>query len=806
MITDLLLACRTWLKTPRLTLTLLACIAIAVGGAATVLTFVHSLLLKPLPFPAEDALVMFEPKRDRTMGSRAYLSYPNFADLRAGSRGFSSLDGAVVTRLVALTPAGAERLRGETVTPGYFRELGLRPLLGRWFTEEEFAGRGDRAIVLSHRIWQSRYGGDAALVGQPIATRNGPMVLVGVMPRTFLGLTEDEGADYWLAEKQHIHADMLTDRAYPTTFVFGRLLPGVTREQAGAEVRGLIQGLVASHPEANRGLDVSLLPLGDKWRAQFRSGLIMMLVGSVFLLVIGCANVAILLLARLMARERELAVRLSLGAGRAQLLRLMFAESAVLALVGGGLGILLAVWLSELFTRVAGSSLPAQVGVAFGAGPLALCLGVVVCTGFAFGLLPALLATRLNAASALRSGGRGIAASALQGRSGRLLAISQTALAVALLAGAALFLRSYDRLRYTDFGFRTESLLRYQVSAQRENYATPEAQETFFRNLDNELRGLPGVRGIGYMSPTLPPYDPAEAALRLKGGDFGTANGTLAVNQRFITNEALEILRVPLQAGRLFGPQDRRGGQVVAVVSESLARRIAPRGDALGRIVTFGTANTEAVIVGVVADARWNGQRNRNPSGLDFFLSLAQYPQLSRGALFDTTVDPRALIDPVRRTIVARDATVALHWIDTMEQALDFQTADERFWTVLASTYGATAFLLAVIGLYGVLSHGVASRTREIGIRLALGGTAAQIARMVVGQGLRLVLTGGIVGLGLTLLAGRFIQTKLYGVTANDPLALAASLALLTVVALLACLLPAKRAARTDPLVALRAE
>jgi putative ABC transport system permease protein len=771
-----------------------------------VLTFVHSLLLKPLPFPAEDGLVMFEPRRERSQGSRAYLSYPNFADLRASSRSFSSLDGAVVTRLVALTPAGAERLRGETVTPGYFRELGLRPLLGRWFTDEEFAGRGDRAIVLSHRIWQSRYGGDAALVGQPIATRNGPMVLVGVMPAIFLGLTEDEGTDYWLAEKQHIHADMLADRANPTTFVFGRLQPGVTRAQAGSELQGLLQGLITTHPEANRGLDVSLLPLGDKWRAPFRSGLVMMLVGSVFLLVIGCANVAILLLARLVARERELAVRLSLGAGRGQLLRLMFAESAVLAVAGGGLGILLAVWLSELFTRVAGSSLPAQVSVSFGAGPLALCLGVVVCTGLAFGLLPAFLATRLDAATALRSGGRGIAASALQGRSGRLLAIAQTALAVALLTGAALFLRSYEKLRFTDFGFRTQNLLRYQVSAQRDNYATPEAQEAFFRNLDTELRALPGVRDIGYMAPTLPPYDAAEMTLRLKGGEFATANGALAVNQRFITNEALEILRVPLQAGRLFGPQDRRGGQVVALVSESLARRIAPDGAALGRIVTFGQASTEAVVIGIVADARWSGQRNRNPSGLDFFLCLTQFPQLSRGALFDTTVDPRALIDPVRRTIVARDPTVALHWIDTMEQALDFQTADERFWTVLAATYGATAFLLAVIGLYGVLSHGVAGRTREIGIRLALGGTTTQIARMVVGQGLRLVLTGAVVGLGLTLLTGRFIQAKLYGVTASDPLALAASVALLTAVALLACLLPAKRAARIDPLVALRAE
>jgi putative ABC transport system permease protein len=805
MLTDLQQAIRSWLKTPRLTLTLLACIALAVGGASTVLTFVYSLLLKPLPFPAAERLVMLEPKRDRAMGNRAYLSYPNFQDLRAAARSFEHLEGATVTRLVALTPAGAERLRGETVTPGYFRVLGLQPALGRPFNDEEFAGRASAAIILSHRVWKTRYAADAALVGQTIPTRNGPMVLAGVMPEGFLGLAEDEGTDYWLAEKQHNIPTMLTDRAGPTTFVFGRLQAGVTRAQAEAELRGLVSGLVQAHPDANRGLSVSLLPFADKWRAQFRGGLVMMLVGSFFLLAIGCGNVAILLLARLVGRERELAVRLSLGAGRRQLLRLMAVESAVLAVAGGGLGLLLAAWLSEVFTRIAGSSLPAQVSVAFGVGPLALCLGVVALTGLAFGLLPALLATRLDAAAALRSGGRGLAASALQGRSGRWLAIGQTALAVALLAGAALFIRSYEKLRFTNFGFRTESLLRYQISAQREAYATPEAIEAFARNLDQDLRALPGVRNVGYMAPTLPPYDAAQAPVRLKGGEpGGAADGALEVNQRFVTNEALEILRVPLRAGRLFGPEDRRGGQAVGLVSETLARRIDPQGNALGRTLLFN--NTEVVIVGILADARWNGQRDRRPSGLDLFLSLTQFPQLSRGALFDTTVDPRALIEPVRRAVVARDASVALHWIDSMEQALDFQTADERFWTVLASTYGATAFLLAVIGLYGVLSHGVASRTREIGIRMALGATAGGIVRLVVRQGLGIVLTGLAAGLGLALIAGRAIESKLYGISARDPLALGAVAAVLLLVAIFACLLPARRAARTDPIEALRAE
>jgi predicted permease len=804
MLTDLAHACRSWLKTPRLTLTLLACIAVAVGGASTVLTFVYSLLLQPMPFPAEERLVLLDPKRDHTMGGRAYLSYPNFADLRRDAKGFESLEGATVTRLVALTPGGAERLRGETVTPGYFRLLGLQPRLGRTFTDEEFAGRGSPAVILSHRLWKTRYAADAALVGRTISTRNGPMTVVGIMPEPFLGIAEDEGTDYWLAERQHNHPEMFAERESTTTLVFGRLREGISRRAAGEEVRGLVAGLVQAHPAANRGLEVSLRPFADKWRAQFRSGLLMMLVGSFFLLAIGCGNVALLLLARLVGRERELAVRLSLGASNRQLLRLMFSECLVLAAAGGGRGMLLASWLSDIFARVAGTALPAQLSIAFGTGPLALCLGVVLLTGFGFGLLPALLATRLDAAAALRSGGRGLAASALQGRSGRWLVIGQTALAVALLGGAALFLRSYEKLRYTDFGFRTDSLLRYQISPQRENYATPGAQEAFYRNLDNDLRTIPGVRRIGYMAPTLPPYDVNEVPVRLKGGALGPADGSLAVNQRFVTNEALEILRVPLRSGRLFGPEDRRGGQPVALVSESLARRISPSGDAVGRTLLFN--NTEVVIVGVMADARWNGQRNRTPSGLDLMLSLDQFPQLSRGVLFDAGIEPRTLIDPVRRAVVARDSTVALHWIDTMEQALDFQTSDERFWTVLASTYGATAFLLAVIGLYGVLSHGVASRTREIGVRMALGATTAGIVRLVVRQGLGIVSAGLATGLLLTLFAGRFIEAKLYGVSARDPLAIGAVALVLLIVAVIACLIPARRAAKTDPMEALRAE
>ena len=498
-------------------------------------------------------------------------------------------------------------------------------------------------------------------------------------------------------------------------------------------------------------------------------------------------------------------MRLALGASRRRLVRMMFGESILLALTGGALGVFLATWLVELFVKTSQLELPTHMSVAVSAGPLALCALVVVATGLLFGVLPAFAATRVNASSALRSGGRGVVGAPLRGRTGRVLVILQTALAVALLAGAGLFLRSYEKLRHADFGYRTESLLRYQVSLQQENHRTPEAVENFFRTLSADFAALPGVERFGYMGPTVPPYDGMDGKARLKGGDFGTRDGALDIQMRYTVNDTLAILEIPLKAGRLFGPQDRRGNPAVGLVSETLARRIAPDGNAIGRTLLLAN-NTEVEIVGVLADALWEGRRNRRPDHHELILSLEQFPQLSVGIVFATAVPPNSLIDTVRRTILARDGSAAIHWITTMEEALDSQTANERFWTVLATAYAGTAFLLAVIGLYGVLSHNVASRRQELGIRLAVGATAAALARLVIGQGLRLVVFGVVAGSAAALVIGRLLEARLYGITARDPVAMLASALLLLTVALLACWLPARRAARTNPMTALRAE
>lgn len=806
--TSLLRAARAWLRAPRFTAGIVACVAISIAGAATVLTFVDALLIRPLPYPEPERLVLVEPRGSLGPGARPYLSYPNFVDLRERLRSFETLDGAMVSRLVVETPAGSERLRGETVTAGYFELFGLRPMMGRAFAADEYAGAGERAILLSTRIWRTRFGGDPAIVGRTIPTRAGPRTVVGVMPEGYLGVAEDEGTDVWLPERQSNHAALLTGRADPSILVFGRLARGVGVEAADAEVRAAVSVLAAEHPDANRTLSAGLTPFADRWRAPLRDGLLAMLFGAFFLLAIGCANVALLMLSRLVAKEREVAIRLAIGASGRQIVRASIVESAVVAAGGGALGIALALALVRTFAAAGATALPMHLPVTFGLGTAALCAGVVACAGLAFGALPAFVSSRVHPAGALRASGRGIASSALGGRIGRALVVAQTALAVCLLFGATLFLRSYEKLRNADFGFRTDSLLRYQIALQPDTFRSPEAVEAAWTALASDLRTTPGVRAVGFMAPTLPPYDPSVAAYEVKG-KARAAGAAERVNLRYATNDAFEILGVALVRGRLFEPSDRRDGRPVALVSETLARRL---GRDVGAQLLVGDggpghgAPVEVDVVGVVEDARWNGQRDRNPSGADLFLSLAQFPQLSSGALFDAAIDPRALVEPVRRVALRHDPRAALHWIDTMEEALDFQTAGERFWTMLAATFGGAAFLLAVFGLFGVLSHSVSARTQEIGVRLALGATRRAIVAMTVRDGLALVGSGLAAGVAFALFGGRAIASRLYEIGPADPVSFALVAALLLVTGLAASWLPARRASRTSPVEALRAD
>jgi predicted permease len=793
---------RAWARNPRWTIAVLLCLAVSIAGAGTVLTFAYSLLVRPLPFPEGGRLAIVEPL-GLAASERAYLSYPNFADLRERLRSFERLEGAMVSRLVVETPLGTERLRGETVTPGYFELLALRPLLGRAFAADEYAGRGAQVVLLSTRVFRSHFAGDPGVVGRTLVTRAGPRTVVGVMPEGFLGIAEGEGTDVWVPERQSNHPQFLTDRAERTVLSFGRLAAGTPPTRASAELAGAIATLAAEHPEANRALQARVVLLGDYWRSGLREGVAWLLLGSLFLLAIGCGNVALLLLARLVPLEREMALRLSLGASRGRIVRERLAEAALLSGAGGALGILGALALMHVFQEAGRFALPIHLKVDLDLAPLALCAAVVILAGVASGVAPALVAGRASATFALRPGSRGVVASALGGRTGPALVAAQTALAFAVLVGAALFARSYDQLRFVDFGYRTSGLLRYQVSLPAGQHPSPDALAAFWDGLEADLVGLPGLRGMGYMRPTLPPYDAEATWVALRGEAAGA--DALQANLRWANTSAFSVLGIALRDGRFFEAQDRRGAPPIALVSETLAQRLGGR--PLGRTLVIAVEPpVEAEIVGVVEDARWNGQRDRSPSGNDVFLSLAQFPHPSVGVVFDVAGTPRALVEPVRRLVLQRAPGAALHWITTMNEALDAQTAVERFWALLAGAYGAAAFLLSVLGLYGVLSYAVSSRVREIGLRMAIGASPAAVRRMTVAQGLRPVAAGIAAGGALGFAAGRVAESKLYGIAPFDLPSYAAAAGLVLLVSLLTSLLPAWRASRTDPMAALRQE
>ncbi len=798
---------RSWLHAPWLGAAIIACIAVSIGGVATLFTLVHGTLLAPLPYPHVERIVDIV-TGEQQPGTLPFFSHPDYRDLASRTRSFERLVATTVARMPITTPAGAERVRGEAVSASYFELFGVRMQAGRTFSADEHTGRGDRVIIISDRLWRSHFGADASAIGKTLQTADGPRVLVGITAPGFLGMMHiTEGDDIWIPDGQFIQPAQLERRSFRQTRIFGLLREGVVARDAAGELQSLAAVMAREHPVENRSLTIEAHPIGEIWRRPLRPVLTAMLGGSAFLLLIGCGNVAILLLTRMISRERELTVRLCLGASPRHLLVQQTSDALTVCAAGGLAGMMLADWLVGLVFAQSGLGLPAALPVSFSLTPRLVVIALVLAASLLVSILPMLAVLRLGDSAELRPGGRGEASHWLQRGPGRLLVVGQTALAVCLLAGAALFVRSYGELRSLDLGYRTQNLLRAQVTVFPGRYPTAEAQHLFFQRLSRDLAGLPGVRGLGLNAPTLPPYTGANVTLRVRGGELAPPAAELRSYLHFSSNEIFSVLGVPLVAGRWFSEGDARGGPPVALISESLARAIADGAEsALGRVLQLPARNLEVTIIGVVRDVLWDGLRDRTGRRQNLFLSLAQFPQSSVGILFDCAVEPRTLSDGIARIVRAADESATLYWVHTVEKALADQTGGDRLWSLLTGVYGLTALLLSLAGLYGVLSHGVASRTREIGIRLALGGTAAQIARMVVGQGLRLVLTGAVVGLGLALLAGRYIQAKLYGITATDPLALAASVALLTAVALLACLLPARRAARTDPLVALRSE
>ncbi|HET9985920.1 MAG TPA: ABC transporter permease [Longimicrobiales bacterium] len=795
-------ALRALRRSPWTSLGIVLTLALAVGVNTSVFSVVYGVLIRPLPYPHPERLVRLWLHNPRQGIDKDITSYPDFLAWREGGRSFERIV-AVRTPTLNLTGVGEpEELRGAAVTEGYFPMLGVAPALGRTFTAEEESPDGAPAVVLSHELWATRFGGDRGVVGRQIRLGGEPYTIVGVMSP---GLGEPA---FWVPlQFRGAYRSLRDQRGALWLPVFGRLRPGVSLAQAQAEMSGVAKRLEAQFPEANAGMGILLEPLRDSIVGDVRPALLVLLGSVALVLLIACANVANILLARGTARRRELAVRAALGAGRARLMRQVMTESLALALAGGALGVLLATWGVRVLVAFAPASLPRTGDVRLDGAVLAFSLVVTLAAGLLFGAMPAWDAGRRDPGEALQAGGRG----GIGGAADRLRPVligGQFALAVLLLVGAGLMLRSFERLQRVDPGFDPKGLLAVELDLPSQKYDTGAKSRAFFQELLTGLRSMPGVKGADAISALFLSRLPQSAPVVLEGRpDLPTGIRNAPVAYDAASTGLVRTLRLRLLRGRDLEPGDDGDAPAVALVNEAFVRRYFPGEDPVGRRFSLGgPARSESDwirIVGVLADDRRSGlAEDPRPAAL---LPMQQYTGRMT-VLVRTSGDPLGVVPLLRAAVRRVDPEQPLGSVRAVDDLLAETVAARRFVMLLLAVFAGAATVLAAVGIYGVVAFMVGRRTREIGVRMALGAQRRQVLGLVVAGAMRQAGLGMLLGSAAALALGGVIRGQLFGVQATDPPTFLAVLALLGGLALLASWLPARRAARIDPLVALRTD
>jgi putative ABC transport system permease protein len=801
---DLRYGLRMLAKNPGFTFVAVLAIALGIGANTTIFSCVNALLLHPFSFDNQDRLIMLWERAPDAGIRRGSVAPGNFADWRDQGTSFEEL-AAINKRAFNLTEGDQpERVSGARVSPRFFAVLNVQAARGRTFSDEEGQFGQDQVVIIKQSLWERRYAADPNLVGRQIMVDGKAHTVVGILPREFNFPVN--GSELWVPLA--FDPKEQSSRGNHYLEVIGRLKPGITRAQAQGEVDSILQKAQREFPETNSGRSGFVEGLNESYTRGSRVYLNVLMGAVVFVLLIACANVANLLLVRSTSRQKEIAVRMALGGSRWRLIRQLLTESIVLASIGGVLGLLFSVWGIEFikggippgFTQF----IPGWDKMSLDSDVLLFTLLVTLLTGAVFGLAPALQSTRLNLNESLKESGKGASSGASRNRLRSLLVVAEVALSLVLLVGAGLMIRSFVHLMRSDLGVNQNNVLTMELSIPRLKYAEEQQRTNFYQQLVARLQNLPGVTQAAATNYVPMGRSSSSSNFRIDGQPAPPKGKEPLADYRVVTPRYFEAIGTPIRQGRAFTEQDKKDSPLVVVINERLARRYFPAGDALGKRMIFSEKEGPLEIVGIAADVK--NEDLEEEADLTAYRPYPQDPWWSMTLILRTDSDPAQLATAVRNEVRAVDAEQPVYNIKTMQQIVEESISAKRLAMLMLGFFAFGALLLAAIGIYAVMSYAVTSRSHEIGIRMALGASPRDILTLIIRQGLILTLIG--VGLGLlgALALTRAMTEMLYGVNATDPLTFGGISLLLSVVAFLACYIPARRATRVDPMIALRYE